>query len=249
MKADHEQVAWFAWIWDAFDFFTVSVTVTPLAAGFGVTNKDITWGITVVLMLRTVGSIIFGLWADRYGRKWPFIFNNILFIVLELGTGFSRTYKQFLACRALFGIAMGGLYGNAVATATEDVPERARGVVSGMLQIGCSVGYLLATAFGRALVNTTSHGWRPLFWFAACPPVLIILYRLSLPETRMFRERQVVRESTGRAAATFFTEAKLAFKHHWLIFCYLTALMAALQLMVCRELVLYGVYTGAYQLH
>jgi hypothetical protein len=109
-------VAFFAWTWDAFDFFTVSLTVEPLAETFGKTKADITWGITLVLMLRSVGSIIFGLAADRYGRKWPFIINNVLFIILELGTGFCSTYEQFLGVRALFGIAMGGLYGNAAAT-------------------------------------------------------------------------------------------------------------------------------------
>jgi MFS family permease len=70
--------------WDAFDFFTVSLTTSNLAAQFGVSITDITWGITLVLMLRSVGSIIFGIAADRYGRKWPFVVNNILFIVLEL---------------------------------------------------------------------------------------------------------------------------------------------------------------------
>lgn len=109
-------VAFFAWTWDAFDFFTVSLTVENLAETFGKTKADITWGITLVLMLRSVGSIIFGLAADRYGRKWPFIINNLLFIVLELGTGFCSTYNEFLGVRALFGIAMGGLYGNAAAT-------------------------------------------------------------------------------------------------------------------------------------
>ena len=105
-------VAFFAWSWDAFDFFTVSLTVPELAEEFGKTNTDITWGITLVLMLRSVGAIIFGIAADRYGRKWPFVVNNLLFIVLELGTGFTYSYSSFLACRALFGIAMGGLYGN-----------------------------------------------------------------------------------------------------------------------------------------
>lgn len=109
-------VAFFAWTWDAFDFFTVSLTVGDLATSFHKQNADITWGITLVLMFRSVGSTLFGIAADRYGRKWPFIVNNLLFIVLELGTGFCTTYKQFLAVRALFGIAMGGLYGNAAAT-------------------------------------------------------------------------------------------------------------------------------------
>ena len=175
-------VAFFAWSWDAFDFFTVSLTVEELSEEFDKKPAQITWGITLVLMFRSVGSVIFGtqpcslcsvdeklmktigIAADRYGRKWPFIVNNILFIILELGTGFCETYNQFLACRALFGIAMGGLYGNAAATALEDCPEAARGIISGMLQQGYAFGYLLATVFARGLVDTTSHGWRPLFW-------------------------------------------------------------------------------------
>lgn len=184
-------VGFIAWTWDAFDFFTVSLTVSDLAKTFGKSNTDITWGITLVLMFRSVGAIVFGIAADRYGRKWPFVVNNVLFIVLELGTGFCNEYKQFLAVRALFGIAMGGLYGNAAATALEDCPEAARGIVSGMLQQGYAFGYLLATVFARGLVNTTSHGWRPLFWFGACPPILIIAFRLCLPETNAFIERQV----------------------------------------------------------
>jgi MFS transporter, SHS family, lactate transporter len=87
----------------------VSLTVKQLALQFGKSNTQITWGITLVLMFRSVGSTIFGIAADRYGRKWPFVVNNLLFIVLELGTGFCNTYSQFLACRALFGVAMGGL--------------------------------------------------------------------------------------------------------------------------------------------
>lgn len=155
-------VSFLAWTWDALDFFTVSLTLSDLAETFGKTKADITWGITLVLMLRSVGSIIFGIAADRYGRKWPFVVNNVLFIVLELATGFCSSYKSFLGVRALFGIAMGGLYGNIAATALEDVPPRARGIMSGILQQGYAFGYLLATVFSRALVNTTPHGWRPV---------------------------------------------------------------------------------------
>ena len=113
-------------------------------------------------MLRSVGAIIFGIASDRYGRKWPFVVNNVLFIILELATGFCTTYESFLGVRSLFGIAMGGLYGNAAATALEDCPPEARGIMSGLLQQGYAFGYLLATIFFRALVNTTSHGWRPV---------------------------------------------------------------------------------------
>jgi MFS transporter, SHS family, lactate transporter len=187
--------------------------------------------IMIVLMFRSVGSITFGIAADRYGRKWPFIVNNLLFIALELGTGFCQTYKQFLAVRALFGIAMGGLYGNAAATALEDCPPAARGIISGMLQQGYAFGYLLATAFARGLVDTTSHGWRPLYWFGACPPVLIILWRLYLPETKVFRERQAIRASGEHVAGRFLAEGKIALKRHWKLLIYLVLLMTGFNFM------------------
>jgi SHS family lactate transporter-like MFS transporter len=226
-------VAFIAWSWDSFDFFTVSLTTTELAKTFDRSISDITWGITLVLMLRSVGAITFGIAADRWGRKWPFIVNNVLFIVIELGTGFCQTYQQFLAARALFGIAMGGLYGNAAATALEDCPPDARGIISGLLQEGYAFGYLLATAFARGLVGTTPHGWRPLYWFGACPPVLIIVFRLFLPETKAFRERQAVREEmNGGIAGSFISEGKVTLKRHWLIFTYLVLLMAGFNFMV-----------------
>jgi len=224
-------IAFLAWTWDAFDFFTVSLTVENLADTFNKSKKDITWGITLVLMLRSVGSILFGIAADRWGRRWPFIVNNVLFIILELSTGFCSTYKQFLGVRALFGIAMGGLYGNAAATALEDCPEAARGIISGMLQQGYAFGYLLATVFSRAFVNTVGHEWRPLFWFGAGPPILLIIFRLMLPETKAYQERQKVREAGHDITSTFIAEGKVALKKHWLLLIYMVLLMAGFNFM------------------
>ncbi|KAI5779368.1 lactate/pyruvate transporter [Geopyxis carbonaria] len=227
-------VAFAGWTWDAFDFFTVSLTVTALAEEFGRSKKDITWGITLVLMLRSIGAITFGVAADKWGRKWPFIVNNVLFIILELGTGFCQTYEQFLGVRALFGIAMGGIYGNCAATALEDAPPEARGILSGILQQGYAFGYLLAAVFARALAHDANHGWRPLFWFGACPPVLIILARLWLPETNAFLERQALRresEVNDTVHNVFLQEAKIGLKKYWVRLIYLVLLMAGFNFM------------------
>lgn len=61
-------------------------------------------------MLRSVGALIFGAFADRYGRKWPMVINLALISVLELGSSFCQTLPQFLGVRSLFGIAMGGKF-------------------------------------------------------------------------------------------------------------------------------------------
>lgn len=114
---------------------------------------------------------------------------------------------------------MGGLYGNAAATALEDVPSEARGLMSGILQQGYAFGYLLAAAFARALVNTTPYSWRPLFWFGACPPVLIILLRLALPETQAYR-------TITPSPNSFVRDATSTLRHHWLLLVYLVLLMS-----------------------
>jgi SHS family lactate transporter-like MFS transporter len=126
---------------------------------------------------------------------------------------------------------MGGLYGNAAATALEDCPEAARGIISGMLQQGYAFGYLLATVFARAFVNTVGHGWRPLFWFGAGPPVLLIIFRLMLPETKVYQERQKVREAGHDITRTFIAEGRVALKKHWLLLIYMVLLMAGFNFM------------------
>ncbi|KAJ5117597.1 carboxylic acid transporter [Penicillium atrosanguineum] len=230
-----------AWVWDAFDYFTVSLTLTDIADEFNVNYSAVSWGMTVTLMLRSVGALIFGSVADRYGRKWPMVFNLALFIVLELASGFCQTLPQFLGVRSLYGIAMGGLFGPAASTALEDLPYDARGILSGLFQNGYSTGYLLVSIFYRALVPTTTHGWRSLFWFASAPPVLIIAFRLWLPETNHFQVLKAQRDAgthlhteirAGVQAPTskgslrsFLAGAWGAIKQNWVLFIYMVLLM------------------------
>jgi MFS transporter, SHS family, lactate transporter len=222
----------FAWTWDAFDYFSVVSTIPDLSKTFDKSITDMTWGVTLVLLFRPVGAIVFGIAADRYGRRWPFIINNALIIVLELSVGFCRTFNQFLAVRALFGITMGGIYGNASATALEDAPKAARGLLSGILQQGYALGYLLATAFYQALVNRTSHGWAPLFWFGACPPIFLIVARYFMDETDNYRERIDLRRDRNNAGQTFLNEGKDMLRKHWILLAYLVFMMTGFHFMV-----------------
>lgn len=240
-------LGFFAWTVDAMDFFCVSAAAPEIAATLGVNIKSVTWGVTLVLMLRPIGAIIFGALLDYYGRKWPFILNCFLFVVLEIGTGFSQTYKQFLAVRALFGVAMGGMYGNAAVTALECQPPAAKLVLSGLLLPGYNLGYLLAIVFYRAFEGTyrKGEGWRALFWFLAGVPVILIVWRFFIPELavylrmkeakRLQRQRQHeialeqglddttrLRTWRERIDPSIF----VTLKTEWLTFIYLVLLMA-----------------------
>lgn len=70
-----------------------------------------------------------------------------------------------------------------------------------------------------------------LFWFGAGPPVLIIAFRLCLPETQAYLERKRIREETPNAAKVFLEEGKVALKKHWLLLIYMVLLMAGFNFM------------------
>lgn len=100
---------YFAWMMDAVDFFGVSLTSNRLGRFFGKDTHSITTAITLTLLLRSAGALIFGLLSDRYGRKWPLVINLLIVAALELSTAYTVTFSQFLAVRSLFGIGMGGI--------------------------------------------------------------------------------------------------------------------------------------------
>ncbi|GME92654.1 unnamed protein product [Ambrosiozyma monospora] len=185
-------------------------------------------------MLRSVGGFFFGYLGDRYGRKWPLILNLTLMCILEIGTGFMNTYEQFLGLRAVFGILLGGIYGNAAATALDDCPTEARGFISGLLQQGYAFGYLLAVVFTRAIADNTKKTWRALFWFGAGVCFLIICFRAVLPETKAFqRQREIEQYNTehGITQKTFKEKAVGALKIYWLMIIYMVLLMAGFNFM------------------
>ena len=220
--------------------------MTPISETFGKEPSAITWGITLTLMLRSVGAAIFGILGDRYGRKYPYIANLVLLIIFEMSTGFAQTYSQFLGIRALFGIAMGGMYGNASSTALEDAPIAARGLLSGLLQEGYAFGYLLAAVFNLAITENNPYHWRALYWFGAGPPVLLILWRLTLPETDAFKVMQQERRDGGRQSATegFLSQAGPTLKQHGFRLIYLVLLMAGFNFMSHGSQDLYPTFLG-----
>lgn len=226
--------AFMGWTWDAFDFFTISLNVSQLSEDLDRSVTQITWGITLVLMLRTIGAFIFGYLGDRYGNRWPFVINLALMAVIQVGVSFIQTFRQFLGVRSLFGIVMGGIYGNAAALALDDCPPRAKGFISGFLQQGYAFGYLLAVIFTRALADTQKHHWRAMYWFAACISVLITIYRAVLPETNAFKQKQlkvILEREAGIVPVKFWTKARQAIKSFWLMMIYMIMLMAGFNFM------------------
>ena len=201
------------WTLDAFDFFLVVMALTAIQADFHKTDKDIALAITLTLAFRPVGAFIFGLMADRYGRRLPLIIDLIFFSVVQVLTGLAPNYATFLVLRALFGIGMGGEWGVGASLVMEKAPPRLRGLLSGFLQQGYAAGYLLAAIC--YFVVFPRWGWRPMFFIGGLPALLAIYVRLGVKESEVWEKTR--HESWGQLGR--------AIASHWRLFFYLVLLM------------------------
>ncbi|PYO49476.1 MAG: MFS transporter [Gemmatimonadetes bacterium] len=204
------------WTLDAFDFFLVVFALTAIAKEFQKTDAELALTITVTLAFRPVGAFIFGLMADRYGRKIPLMIDLVFFSIVEVLSGFAPNYTVFLILRALFGIGMGGEWGVGASLAMEKAPTARRGVLSGLLQEGYAAGYLLAAVCYFFVFPR--WGWRPMFFIGGLPALLALFVRFRVEESEVWqRTRHKDWSSLGRGIAS-----------HWKLFLYLTLLMAAM---------------------
>jgi SHS family lactate transporter-like MFS transporter len=216
-KKDGHGAAVFAgflgWTLDAFDFFLVVMSLTAIAQEFHRSDAAIAFSITLTLAFRPVGAFIFGLMADRYGRRVPLMIDLVFYSVVEVLTGFAHSFTAFLVLRALFGIGMGGEWGVGASLAMEKVPPRLRGFLSGMLQQGYALGYLLAAVCFYLVFPR--WGWRPMFFIGGLPALLGLFVRFKVKESEVWEKtRQSNWSSLGREIVS-----------HWKLFLYLTLLM------------------------
>src|SRR5215469_3404999 len=201
------------WTLDAFDFFVIVFLYDALAAQFHVSKKDIVLTTAATLAFRPLGALLFGLLSDRYGRRIPLMGSVIYFTAIEVLCGFAPNFVVFFVLRALFGIGMGGEWGVGASLAMEAAPKRWRGILSGILQGGYPMGYLLAAVAARFVLPTM--GWRWMFWIGAVPAMLALYICSKVPESEAWAQHRA--ESMGRILRVVAS--------HWKRFGYLVVLM------------------------
>ena len=201
------------WTFDAFDFFVLVFVLSAVAKEFGRSVPDVALTTTATLAMRPVGAFVFGLLADRYGRR-PILMANIAFYsLMEVLSGLAPSYASFMGLRLLYGIGMGGNWGVGASLVLESVPPKWRGVASGFLQQGYAVGYLLAA--GALYTVFPRWGWRAMFFIGVIPAVITLFICSKVQESEAWHQART-NWSTYRAA--IFGNMKL--------FLYLVVLMA-----------------------
>jgi MFS transporter, SHS family, lactate transporter len=175
------------WLLDGFDFSILTFLLIDIEHSFSV-DKALAGALgTVTLMFRLVGGLAAGTLADRFGRKGPLMLSIVWISLFSLLSAFSISYAMLFACRALFGIGMGGVWAAALPLALEHWPKSLRGVASGLLMGGFNWGYMFAAAvftIGYPPISGAGFsGWRVLFGVAALPVVFVFWIQSHVKES------------------------------------------------------------------
>lgn len=206
------------WTLDAFDFFILVMVVPAVARDFHRSVPAIALTLTASLATRPIGAIVFGILADRFGRRVPMMVNVIFYSAIEFLSGLAPSYGIFLVLRLLYGIGMGGEWGVGASLTMESVPAKWRGIVSGVLQEGYAVGYLLAAL---AYFSVYPHwGWRTMFFIGGLPALLSLFIRSKVKETEAWHH-----------ARTDWPTYRRAVVQNWRRFLYLVVLMTFMNAM------------------
>jgi MFS transporter, SHS family, lactate transporter len=213
------------WTLDAFDFFILTLIIDDVARAFGRTRPDIAFALTATLAMRPIGAIVFGIMADRLGRRLPLMLNVIFYAVLSVLSGLAPNYQAFLILRMLFGICMGGEWGVGASLALESASPRLRGLLSGLLQEGYAIGNLLSALAFRLLYPTfntmyAGNGWRMMFFLGGLPALLSLFIRSRVKEPAAWHEHRTDWETYRRSLPQF-----------WRRFLYLVLLMTMMNFM------------------
>lgn len=209
------------WTLDAFDFFILTYLLTTIGAEFHRSVQVMAWTIAASLFTRPVGAFIFGLMADRYGRRLPLMIDVLFYSVVEVLSGFAPNFTVFLILRLLYGIGMGGEWGVGASLAMESVPAKWRGILSGVLQEGYALGNLLAAV---AFWTIFPHwGWRAMFFIGGLPALLTLFIRARVKESDAWRAHAVARKSWS----AYFRDVAA----NWKRFLYLVVFMAMMNFM------------------
>lgn len=178
------------WTMDAFDYFLVVLVYADIATTFHHTKTDVAFLTTATLAMRPVGALLFGLWADRVGRRVPLMVDVSFYSVIGFLCAFAPKFTVLVILRLLYGIGMGGEWGLGAALSMEKVPAERRGVFSGLLQEGYAFGYLLASVAALVVMNWLGLSWRWLFGLSIIPALISLIIRYRVKESEVWEAAQ-----------------------------------------------------------
>ena len=171
---------------DGFDIYLAGTVLgVTLKTGFSTLSQNAVFvSITFVGMM--LGSFGTGFLGDRYGRRFTYQFNLLLFGLASLAAAFAPTMTVLIACRFLMGVGLGAENVVGYSTMTEFAPARIRGKYLGLMAVCVVTGLPIALLIASLIVP--EFGWRAMFVLGGIGALIVWYLRKSLPESPRWLE-------------------------------------------------------------
>lgn len=222
--------------YDFLTFATLAVVFGPLFFPSSDPNTGLlaslaTFGVGMVV--RPIGSALFGSMGDRIGRKPVFMITIALMGIATVSVGFLPTYAQvgiwapilLVSLRLLQGLSAGGEIGGSAVYLTEHAGDANRGFKTSFLQLMGPLGILVSTlqiALLRSNLSPEeflSWGWRVPFWVSLGLLIIAIQARRALEETPVFLELSSSNQKTESQLVHNFKDPEIRKRMFLLFFC------------------------------
>ncbi|MDM5335401.1 MFS transporter [Ureibacillus composti] len=187
------RVAGIGWLFDAMDVGILSFVIAALAVDWGLSSSQMGWIGSINSIGMAVGALIFGVFADKVGRKTIFIWTLIIFSVASGLSAFTTTLAVFLILRFFVGMGLGGELPVASTLVSESVEAKERGRVVVLLESFWAAGWLLAAIISYFVIPAEFwpiEGWRVALILTAIPAFYAVYIRLHLPDSPQFTAKE-----------------------------------------------------------
>jgi len=187
----HYRIFWLVgagMFFDGYDLYVAGgVLASLLQTKFSTLPQNLQF-ISLTFVGMTLGALITGFVGDRYGRRFTYQINLLIFGLASLAAAFAQDMTQLIACRFVQGLGLGAEIVVGYSTLTEFVPPRTRGRWLSMMAFLVVAGFPATALLGYLIIPT--FGWRPMFVIAAAGSLIVWYLRKNLPESPRWLEAQ-----------------------------------------------------------
>ncbi len=177
-------VAGMGWMFDAMDVGMLSFIIAALKIDWNLTTEQMGWIGSLNSIGMAVGALLFGVMADKIGRKNVFIATLLLFSIGSGAAAFTTSFALFLILRFIIGMGLGGELPVASTLVSESVPKEKRGRVVVLLESFWAGGWLAAAVISYFIIP--KYGWQSALLISALPALYALYLRLGLPDSPQF---------------------------------------------------------------
>ena len=181
-------IAGLGWMFDAMDVGMLSFIIAALKIDWDLTPQQMGWIGSVNSIGMAIGALLFGIWADKIGRKKIFIITLLIFSIASGISALTTTLSVFLIFRFFIGLGLGGELPVASTLVSEIVPAKDRGRIIVLLESFWAFGWLLASLISYFIIP--SFGWRMALIISALPAFYALYLRLKLPDSPAFSAKK-----------------------------------------------------------